>query len=101
MLTLREVQVKSMIRDTLLRFRGELVEAHVYFFGSRVSGKARERSDFDVGIDSDAPVEPRLFARIRTALDELPTLYRIDLVDLTCVPAPVRAEMLGCVEAIL
>ena len=101
MVTLREAQVKSMIRDTLLRFRSELVEVHVYFFGSRVRGKARERSDFDVAIDSSSPVEPRLFARIRTALDELPTLYRIDLVDLACVPVPVRSEMLGCVEAIL
>jgi predicted nucleotidyltransferase len=101
MVTLREAQVKSMIRETLMLFRGELAQAHVYFFGSRVSGKARERSDFDVAIDGVVPVEPRLFARIRTALDELPTLYRIDLVDLTYVPAPVRAEMLGCVEAIL
>jgi predicted nucleotidyltransferase len=101
MLTLREAQVKAMIRDTLLLFRGELAQAHVYFFGSRVSGKARERSDFDVAIDSVSPVEPRLFARIRGALDELPTLYRVDLVDLTCVSASVRAVMLACVETIL
>jgi predicted nucleotidyltransferase len=101
MLGLREAQVKSMIRETLLLFRGELTEAHVYFFGSRISGRARERSDFDVAIDSDSPVEPRLFARIRTALDELPTLYQIDLVDLASVPASVRSEMLGCVESIL
>ena len=97
----REAQGKSMIRETLLSFRSELAQEHVYFFGSRVSGKARERSDFDVAIDSALPVEPRLLARIRTALDELPMLYRVDLVDLACVPAPVRSEMLGGVELIL
>jgi len=101
MLTLREAQVQSMIRETLLSFRSELGLAHVYFFGSRVSGKARERSDFDVAIDGGLPVEPRLFTRIRTALDELPTLYQVDLVDLACVPASVRLQMLVCVESIL
>ena len=101
MLTFREAQVKSMIRETLLLFRGELAQARVYFFGSRVSGKAQERSDFDVALHGVLPVEPRLFARIRTALDDLPTLYRVDLVDLACVPAPVRSEMLACVESIL
>jgi len=101
MLTFREAQVKSMIRATLLLFSGELAQAHVYFFGSRINGQARERSDFDVAIDGSLPVEPRLFARIRTALDELPTLYQVDLVDLASVPASVRSEMLGCVESIL
>jgi len=71
------------------------------FFGSRVTGTARPRSDFDVAIDGASPVDPRLLDSIRTTLDRLPTLYRIDLVDLATVSERMRAEMVRHTESIL
>ena len=97
----RIAQVKAMIRAALLPFQLELGEARLFFFGSRVTGEARERSDFDVAVEGQGRIQPSLITRIRDALDELPTLYRVDFVDLACVSEAARSEMLKHVEAIL
>lgn len=94
-------QIKAMIRGAFALYRTDLRNHRVVFFGSRVAGTSRPRSDFDVGIDGTAPVDVVLLDRIRTTLDDLPTLYRIDLVDLATVTEPVRAEMLRHIEIIL
>jgi len=54
-------------------------------FGSRSRGTASVRSDYDIGIAADAPVALDRLARIREALDALPVMQRIDLVDLGAV----------------
>lgn len=97
----RVEQVKAMIRNALIPFKAELGSRRVMFFGSRVAGTARERSDFDVAIDGSERVEPQLLAQICDKLEELPTLYRVDLVDLATVSERVRAEMLSHIEVIL
>ena len=56
----------------------------VILFGSRAKGTARERSDIDVAVsgvkDFDALAE-----QIEEQIEELPTLYSIDLVNMdTC-----------------
>jgi predicted nucleotidyltransferase len=89
-----------MIREALIPFKGKLGARRVVFFGSRVAGTAHERSDFDVAIDGPERVEPGLFAQMLNAIEELPTLYRVDLVDLPAVSEPVRAEMLQHAEVI-
>lgn len=66
----------------------------VFFFGSRVSGKGGERSDIDIGIAGDEAVPVEVLARIREELDELPTLYRIDVVDFARVSPRFRQEAL-------
>ena len=49
-------------------------------FGSRAKGTATMRSDFDIAVTGVADIE-----RLREALDNIPTLYKIDLVDMdTC-----------------
>lgn len=53
----------------------------VFFFGSRVSGRARDRSDIDVGIEGPAEVPTRVLAEIKERVDDLPTLYTVDIVD--------------------
>ena len=94
-------QVKAIIRDAIIPFKAKLGPRRVLFFGSRVAGTARERSDFDVAIDGSGRVDPRLFAQICDSLEDLPTLYRVDLVDLSTVSDKVRAEMLSHIEVIL
>lgn len=49
-------------------------------FGSRAKGTATERSDIDIAVSGVEDI-----GALREALDAIPTLYQIDLVDLdTC-----------------
>lgn len=59
----------------------DLKEYRVFFFGSRVNGKGDDRADIDVGIEGPRPVPGAAMVEIREALENLPTLYKIDVVD--------------------
>lgn len=53
----------------------------IFFFGSRVSGKGSERSDIDVGIQGPKPVPIQKLRSIKKEIGDIPTLYKIDVVD--------------------
>ncbi|MBI3607438.1 MAG: nucleotidyltransferase domain-containing protein [Nitrospirae bacterium] len=55
----------------------------VFFFGSRVQGKGTDRSDVDVGIEGPEPVPAAQWAAIQDEdeVEDIPTLYKVDLVD--------------------
>ncbi len=55
----------------------------IFFFGSRISGKGDERSDIDVGIEGSKPVPFSIMSRIQEEIEELPILYKIEVVDFT------------------
>ncbi|MCP9455874.1 MAG: nucleotidyltransferase domain-containing protein [Nitrospira sp.] len=95
---LREAEIKELIRH---RFRqmAPLLRGHkVYLFGSRARGRARPRSDFDIGVLGDEPLPLRDFYAIEEALDELPTLFRIDWVDLNRAPPKFRERAMQTAE---
>ncbi len=71
---------------------------HIFYFGSRVSGKGDERSDIDVGIQGPKPVPFQTLERIREEVQELPTLYTIDVVDFSAAEERFRAVALQHVE---
>ena len=56
-------------------------ETRVIWFGSWVKGQARPHSDIDLAIVASAPLPVGVLARLRDWIDDLPTLYTIDLVD--------------------
>lgn len=68
----------------------DLKKYQVFFFGSRVSGKASERSDIDVGIEGPESIPLEIIARIKEEISNLPTLYRIDVVDFSSVDSDFR-----------
>jgi predicted nucleotidyltransferase len=70
------------ILKTLQAHRQELHGHKVYLFGSRGRGEARLRSDFDIGIDGSKPLNLSAFFGIEDSLEQIPTLYQFDLVDL-------------------
>lgn len=70
-----------MIVDALKSSDEALAGRRVVLFGSRAHGRARERSDFDIGVVGDAPLPLSDYYAIEDKLDALPTLYRIDWVD--------------------
>jgi predicted nucleotidyltransferase len=63
-------------------------------FGSRATGKASPRSDWDIGLLGPKPLRSRLVGDIREELEEMQTLHTFDLVDLTTVPDYFRKSAL-------
>ncbi len=53
----------------------------VFYFGSRATGCATLRSDYDVGIEAGEKVAGEVMVKIAWDLDEIPILQKIDLVD--------------------
>lgn len=96
----REDAIKELIRQQLQKIAPKLEGYKVLLFGSRVTGKARERSDFDVAIVGDRPISLRTFYEIEELLDDIDTLYRIDLVDLNRAAPEWRRQALKAVEAL-
>jgi predicted nucleotidyltransferase len=78
----REDQILDWISAGLNRFSGELDGYRVYLFGSRAKQNHRTRSDFDIGVFGDQAISLKTFYKIEDFLEDLPTLYRIDWVDL-------------------
>ncbi len=54
----------------------------VFIFGSRVTGRARRRSDLDLVIGGDAPLGRSLTADLREAFDISDLPIEVDIVDL-------------------
>lgn len=59
----------------------DLTVYKVFFFGSRVLGKGSDRSDIDIGIEGPSAVSWQAMDAIKQAVFNLPTLYKIDIVD--------------------
>lgn len=59
----------------------DLNKFQVFFFGSRVEGKGTERSDIDIGIEGPTAVPIEKFFDIQEEIENLPTLYKIEVVD--------------------
>lgn len=96
----RESQILESIRAVFAKERETLAGRRVVLFGSRAIGRARARSDFDIGIDGNDPLDAVSFARIADRIDEIETLYRIDLVDMQATTARFRGNALSKFEVI-
>ena len=68
--------------------------ARVIWFGSWVKGQARPHSDIDLAIMAAAPLPAGALARLRDWIDDLPTLYTIDLVNFDEASERMQQEIL-------
>lgn len=78
-------RVLQLIQGVMHDAAPRLGSRRVVLFGSRAQGTARSRSDYDVAVVGDTPLPLKDFYEIETALEELPTLFRIDWVDMARV----------------
>jgi predicted nucleotidyltransferase len=69
-------------------------DAEVIWFGSWPQGMARPHSDIDVAISTGTPISPERMAVLQGEVDEIPTLYEIDIVDLNAMGSTLREEIL-------
>ena len=66
----------------------------VIWFGSWPQGTARARSDLDIAVSAGDSIPLAAMARLRDAIENLPTLCEIDLVDLQSVGLSLKDEIL-------
>ena len=69
-------------------------QLRLYLFGSWAQGRAISVSDLDIALDTGRPIEPTIIQKITDALDDLPTLRRVDIVDLQVVGHDFRNRVL-------
>ena len=61
-------------------------EYQAVLFGSRATGHARPRSDWDIGLLGPTALRGAIVEHIREELEEMRTLHSFDVVDLNTVP---------------
>lgn len=83
----------------ILGKRLDLSKYRVFFFGSRVDGLADERSDIDVGIEGPA-IPSGVWFDIQEEIENMPTLYTLELVDFRTVDDTFRQVALQHTEDI-
>lgn len=65
----------------IIKNRLKLPHYKVFLFGSRVTGKASDRSDYDVGIEAKEEIPVSCFFDIKDDIHNLPVLQKIEVVD--------------------
>ena len=88
------------LRAEILKIVGKYLDLsryRIFFFGSRIAGFNSERSDIDIGIEGPKEIPGNIMVEIREDIDNLPTLYRFDIVDFGNVSTEFRdAAMRHC-----
>jgi predicted nucleotidyltransferase len=92
--------VMAALIDVLERRSAALGGYRVFLYGSRATGTAWERSDFDVGVLGQAPMPVPLFWEIKDEFDAIPTLCKIDWVDFSKVSPTFRSRALEHIEVL-
>ncbi len=72
----RQERILTLLRQVFERHRHRLRGYQIFLFGSRATGRAGERSDFDIGVIGERPLP------LEDAIEVPPPLYQIDWVDL-------------------
>jgi predicted nucleotidyltransferase len=88
----RPAQIASDVARLARSILGKDVE--VIWFGSWPQGKARPHSDIDVAVSIGAPISPERMSILQEAVDDLPTLYEIEIVDFNAAGLKLREEIL-------
>ncbi len=94
-----EEKLKKEILDLVGKYL-DLSTYKVFFFGSRVAGKGDERSDIDVGIEGQKAIPSAALLDIQDEVENLPTLYKIDIVDFCKVDETFKEVALQNIEMI-
>ena len=92
-------QLKKDILRVLQKYL-DLKKYKVFLFGSRVSGKGDQRSDVDIGIQGERPIAYDIWAKIVGEIEEIPVLYKLDLIDFARVSEQFKQVALSRIEPI-
>jgi len=90
-------RLKAQVREIVGKYL-DLKTHRVFFFGSRIRGTNSPRSDIDLGIEGPELIPGDIRIKISHDLEELPTLYRFDVVDFKSVTEDFKDKTLQKVE---
>lgn len=91
------------LKKDILKIAGKYLDLKnykIFFFGSRVEGKGDEYSDIDVGIEGEEEIPIGIKADIKEEIENLPILYKIDVVDFKNVSSDFKEVALRYTELI-
>ncbi len=90
------MEKEEILSEILAIIRRYLPEKgfRIFLFGSWANDSAEPTSDIDVGILGPTPVDDILLLRIKGEIRAIPTLRRIDVVDLNQADEDFRKEVL-------
>jgi len=81
-----EEKINEIIRQVASIVATELKDNYrLFLFGSRAQGDYDEKSDVDIGIQSDIPISAKKWLTIQEKVEQIPTLLKIDIVDFNTV----------------
>lgn len=87
----------ALIKETVAIIRKYLSpEYKIYLFGSWAKGNATETSDIDIGILGKKKIAEKIMDKIARETDIIPTLRKIDIVDLNAKSKSFKNEVLSC-----
>jgi len=95
-----ERKVLQQIEAICRRNQKLLANRQVVLFGSRAHGTAKPRSDFDIGVCGASAMPYADFYSLADQIELLPTLYRIDWVDLARTDEQFRQSALANAKVI-
>ena len=88
-------RTKEITNEAVQLIRSQLGPTiKIYWFGSWPKGDARPGSDIDLALSDAHPIPLHQLATLRDRLENLPTLYQIDIVDLSTVGTAFKQEIL-------
>ena len=79
-----EFYPEEKLKKQVLQIIGTYLDLSIYrvfFFGSRVKKNNFPRSDIDIGINGPEEIPPKIRLEIEEEVENLPTLYKFDIVD--------------------
>jgi len=90
-------ELQKQIKEIFKQVLGDSVY-RLFFFGSRVKGNNFPRSDIDLGVEGESKLPSSLKLELEEKLQNLPILYKIDLVDFKDVSGEFKKKALEKVE---
>lgn len=72
----------------------DLSQYRVFFFGSRVKGNNFPSADIDIGIEGPREIPAEIKLAIQEQIDNLPTLYKFDIIDFKIASEKFKKEAL-------
>ena len=101
-MNLRHYPIEKLRTDlrSIVGRRLDLAKYRLFFFGSRVTNTGDDHSDIDIGVEGAAPVPAAALSAIKEELENLPTVYKLDLVDFADVSEDFKKVALAKIEVI-
>jgi predicted nucleotidyltransferase len=99
---LEKYSVKKLKQEilTIIGKYLDMKDCRIFFFGSRVTDKGNERSDIDIGLERDHEIPRATMAKIKEEMENLPILYKLEIVDFKTAAPEFRAVALKKIEMI-